>query len=629
MPGTKHTCIDDERRQVEYLETPVKSGNDTKEYRRFVINIIVPNKFRVIKLQNGLTALLISDVNSETCASQDNDQDKATASSEPETNDKNNNDDFDEEDDEDENENTSDKYDEENSFPVTKRIKRNKKKILINNLRAACGLCVGVGAFSDPLEIPGMAHFLEHMVFMGSEKYPQENDFHAFLNKHGGSTNGKTSYEHTTFYFDVHKKHLLPTLDRFAQFFIKPLMKKDAITREREAVESEFQLAVLNDNNRKNQLISSFARAGHPVSKFTWGNLITLRDNVDDDKLYTELHKFRKRHYSGHRMKLAIQATLSLDILEEYVTTCFADVPSNGLPPDDFTEFKGGISFDTPAFRRMYKIKLAKDINQLEVTWAMPSLLDFYKSKAYQYISSSIGNQENGSLISYLRKKMWGSDMFIGKSESGYEHSSMYALLKLIVQLTDEGQKHLEEVLDAIFSFINFLRMGDSEKMIRNVVYKIGENESMNMHDYATRDYIIGNELYFEDNPEAIKMCLDYLKPENANIMIFDEKFNAELYKIEPWFKTRYTDVEIPRNWIERWKTIEPLPDFHLPVPNIFLTSDFTLIPMPKDIPKYPVKIHSDTISEIWYRPDPKFGMRECYMNFHFISSLGHESAEK
>lgn len=39
--------------------------------------------------------------------------------------------------------------------------------------QAACGLCVGVGSFSDPPEIPGMAHFLEHMVFMGSEKYPQ------------------------------------------------------------------------------------------------------------------------------------------------------------------------------------------------------------------------------------------------------------------------------------------------------------------------------------------------------------------------------------------------------------------------------------------------------------------------
>lgn len=66
----------------------------------------------------------------------------------------------------------------------------------------------------------------------------QENDFDAFISKRGGFTNASTDCEHTTFYFDIQEKHLLSALDRFAQFFIKPLMKKDAITREREAVES-------------------------------------------------------------------------------------------------------------------------------------------------------------------------------------------------------------------------------------------------------------------------------------------------------------------------------------------------------------------------------------------------------
>ena len=71
----------------------------------------------------------------------------------------------------------------------------------------------------------------------------------------------------------------------------------------------EFQLALPCDENRKEQLFSSFAQTGHPANKFIWGNLITLRDNVHDDKLYEELHKFRERHYSAHRMKLAIQVT--------------------------------------------------------------------------------------------------------------------------------------------------------------------------------------------------------------------------------------------------------------------------------------------------------------------------------
>lgn len=166
--------------------------------------------------------------------------------------------------------------------------------------------------------------------------YLQENDFDAFLSKRGGSTNAETDCEHTTFYFDIQEKHLLQALDRFAQFFIKPLMKKDAITREREAVESgtcyyncnnncinalcsldkpfyvEFQSALPYDDNRKEQLFSSFARDGHPANKFIWGNLITLRDNVEDNKLYAELHKFREYHYSAHRMKLAIQVEFVL-----------------------------------------------------------------------------------------------------------------------------------------------------------------------------------------------------------------------------------------------------------------------------------------------------------------------------
>lgn len=64
----------------------------------------------------------------------------------------------------------------------------------------------------------------------------QEIDFKAFIKERSGFVDVLTDSEQTTFYFDVQEKHLLSVLDRFAQGFINPLMKKDVIIRERENI---------------------------------------------------------------------------------------------------------------------------------------------------------------------------------------------------------------------------------------------------------------------------------------------------------------------------------------------------------------------------------------------------------
>ena len=69
----------------------------------------------------------------------------------------------------------------------------------------------------------------------------------------------------------------IPGLDRFAQFFIAPLMKKEAMQREREAVDSEFQMSLPSDYCRKEQIFGSLAKDKHPMTKFMWGNLTSLQ----------------------------------------------------------------------------------------------------------------------------------------------------------------------------------------------------------------------------------------------------------------------------------------------------------------------------------------------------------------
>lgn len=113
---------------------------------------------------------------------------------------------------------------------------------------AAC--CdVQVGSLSDPPEAKGLAHFLEHMLFMGTEKYPEENAYSAYLSSHGGFSNAYTALENTVYYFDVQNAHFEGALDLFATFFTCPLFAESSTLREINAVDSE------NSKNLQVQLI--------------------------------------------------------------------------------------------------------------------------------------------------------------------------------------------------------------------------------------------------------------------------------------------------------------------------------------------------------------------------------------
>lgn len=60
----------------------------------------------------------------------------------------------------------------------------------------------------DPWNLPGLAHFCEHMLFLGTDKYPSENEYSKFISSHGGITNAYTATDHTNYHFDIAPEHL-------------------------------------------------------------------------------------------------------------------------------------------------------------------------------------------------------------------------------------------------------------------------------------------------------------------------------------------------------------------------------------------------------------------------------------
>ena len=85
-----------------------------------------------------------------------------------------------------------------------------------------------------------MAHFLEHMLFLGTGKYPDPGEYDRFITEHGGFSNARTAFAHTTYFFEVDAAHLEGALDRFAQFFITPRFDRGHLAGERRIVHSEF-----------------------------------------------------------------------------------------------------------------------------------------------------------------------------------------------------------------------------------------------------------------------------------------------------------------------------------------------------------------------------------------------------
>ena len=190
---------------------------------------------------------------------------------------------------------------------------------------AAAAMVVGVGSMYDPPEAQGMAHFLEHMLFMGTKKYPTENAFDAFLSKQGGSDNAYTELEYTVYHFEIPQEGLFQALDMFAQFFIHPLLLEDAVERELNSIESEFQLSKNSDHCRVHQIMCH--TCGHDVNqhafaKFSWGNLKSLKDIPEQNNVC--IMELLRTFYNQVRRNSSAECDMAWFRNHTLLTTCLA-----------------------------------------------------------------------------------------------------------------------------------------------------------------------------------------------------------------------------------------------------------------------------------------------------------------
>ncbi|ULT86920.1 hypothetical protein L3Y34_006572 [Caenorhabditis briggsae] len=237
--------------------------------------------------------------------------------------------------------------------------------------QSAVALDVKVGSFMDPWEIPGLAHLCDHMLFMGTAKYPSENEYCKFLASHAGESNAYTGTDYANYHFDVQPEQLPGAIDRFVQFFLSPLFTESATEREVCAVDSEHKNILNNDSRRVKQVYRYRSKPGYDFGKFGTGTYEF--DAIENKKVTRKV--WNDPPYGPEQLGKKVEA-----------------VP-------------------------------IKDSKWLSISFPFPDLDSEYKSQPGYYISHLIQHEAPGSLLSELKRRGWVSEL-----ESGF-HTPASALL--------------------------------------------------------------------------------------------------------------------------------------------------------------------------------------------------------
>lgn len=173
-----------------------------------------------------------------------------------------------------------------------------------SNQQAALALSFAAGSHHEPPEYLGMAHFLEHLVFRGSQNYSSSNGLMAFIQQHAGQVNAQTQGQQTNFHFQVDVTVLLEALKRLVDMLVAPLLAPAALSSEREVLEEEFALYCRAPQVLMDAALASCLATEHPLQYFYAGNRDSLA--IEDPKFIGALKDFHRRAYLRSELNIVL-----------------------------------------------------------------------------------------------------------------------------------------------------------------------------------------------------------------------------------------------------------------------------------------------------------------------------------
>lgn len=213
----------------------------------------------------------------------------------------------------------------------TKQVLPNGLTILKVPIKGARSVLVDVfvkvGSRHEPARLSGVSHFLEHLFFKGSKKFPTAQELSHALDAIGAEYNANTGKEHTQYYIKAAKKHLPFIFDVLTDMLQQPVFAAEEIEREKGVIIEEINMYEDTPIRHVEDVLEEIMWPDQPLGRNIAGTRevirkISRRDIVDYVKIF----------YQPKNMVVAVAGNFSDDKLDYLITKHWQNLPSQNFP---------------------------------------------------------------------------------------------------------------------------------------------------------------------------------------------------------------------------------------------------------------------------------------------------------
>lgn len=496
------------------------------------------------------------------------------------------------------------------------RLDNGMTVLLVSDPKATKSLAavtLPVGSMDDPNSQLGLAHYLEHMILMGSKKYPEADGFSLFLNKNGGSHNASTAPYRTSYYLEVENSAFDPAVDRLADALAEPLLDAKNGDKERHAVNAELVMARSRDGMRMAGVDSETLNPKHPTARFSGGNLETLSDKPNS-KLHAELRKFYQRYYSANIMQAVLYSNQPLEQMAKLADASFGRIADHKINAPQVTvpltteKEEGIILHYVPV----------QPIKALRIDFTIPNDSAAFRNKVNTYIGYMLDNRSPGTLADWLLRQGLADGI---QSNADPMLARNAGTFSIYISLTDKGLAHRDEIVASVFRYLRELEQKGIQKsyfdeiadvlmldfryqsITRDMSYV--EDLSDNMLRVPVQNVLNSGVLADQFDPNAIRERLASMTPQHARIWYISpqEPHNKKAYFVNaPYSVSRITPEQFTL-----WQQQGAALNLKLPALNPYIPDDFSLQKPVKTDNGQPVAVIAKNDLQAWLAPSQYF----------------------